>query len=320
VQLERNPKAPEKTQEYTLMEVLEKFRSEKEHEYRDGTLVKYKGTATILENFLLLKKYRTKFSPLLSQIDIEFYNNFRTYLITEHSGTGITNESANNHLKNIKAVIKYYFDHGSPQMRSQINMDFLRFKKFKEIKQDREAISESEVSILYNEDMSKMPRLERVRDLYVFACYTGLQHGDVVTVRPTNLIHTEDGYELSWRQEKVNKKNNVPLEGPALEIIYKYKDCYETLLPPITDQKCNETLQEIWLRMLKKIPALKEKVERTKQKGKKRELIVAPRCEFLTFHTSRHTFARILIDKWASRSGITAASLSARSLVSSFVI
>lgn len=94
-------------------------------------------------------------------------------------------------------------------------------------------------------------RLEVVRDIFVFQCYTGLAYIDTYQLRKTDIKIGVDGepWIMSARQ-KTGNETNIPLLPKALEIIEKYKEhplCIsrESVLPVASNQKMNAYLKEI---------------------------------------------------------------------------
>ena len=116
-----------------------------------------------------------------------------------------------------------------------------------------------------------MVRLEKVRDAFIFSCYTGYAFSEVKKFTQHDIVTGMDG--LKWiytGRTKTKNKTNVPLLPQALEIIEKYRSHPDIingnkLIPLIANCKVNEYLKEI-----------------------------ADVCEIrknLTFHMARHTFA-----------------------------
>ncbi len=110
-------------------------------------------------------------------------------------------------------------------------------------------------------------RLERIRDIFVFSCYTGLAYIDIKNLRTEHICKGFDGnLWIDTKRQKTNVKTTVPLLETALMILNKYKGLPNSILLPIpTNQKTNAYLKEI-----------------------------ADVCGInknLTFHLARHTFA-----------------------------
>lgn len=146
---------------------------------------------------------------------------------------------------------------------------FVRWKPTFEKKQ-REFLSENELS---NLESYRFPleRLDRVRDLFVFSCYTGISYADLIKLTQDNIhIGIDGGKWIITTRQKTKTPVKVPLLDKAQELIDKYDghpitQVTETLLPVITNEKLNLYLKE-----------------------------VADACGIrknLTFHMSRHTFA-----------------------------
>lgn len=146
---------------------------------------------------------------------------------------------------------------------------FVRWKPTFEKKQ-REFLSENELS---NLESYRFPleRLDRVRDLFVFSCYTGISYADLIKLNRDNIhLGIDGGKWIMTKRQKTKTSVKVPLLNKAQELIDKYDghpitQVTETLLPVITNEKLNLYLKE-----------------------------VADACGIrknLTFHMSRHTFA-----------------------------
>lgn len=134
-------------------------------------------------------------------------------------------------------------------------------------KVDRGYLTIEEVSRLYNKEFESL-RLEQVRDIFIFSCYTGLAYIDVYNLTEDQLNVWADGNTwISFHRQKTKVPFNVRLLDVPLQIIEKYKHFRKgkRLLPVPSNQKCNEYLKEI-----------------------------AEVCGInknITFHVARHTFA-----------------------------
>jgi integrase len=95
------------------------------------------------------------------------------------------------------------------------------------------------------------PRLETVRDIFVFQCYTGLAYIDAYQLRKTDIRTGIDGEQwIISERHKTGNETNIPLLPKALEIIEKYKNhplCISrgAVLPVASNQKMNAYLKEI---------------------------------------------------------------------------
>ena len=96
--------------------------------------------------------------------------------------------------------------------------------KYAEKKVIREYLTMPEVNRLREKGFS-IQRLEMVRDIFLFCCYTGLAYIDVHNLRPENI--TEDAHVRKWirkQREKTDVEFYVPLLEYPLQILEKYKN------------------------------------------------------------------------------------------------
>ena len=134
----------------------------------------------------------------------------------------------------------------------------------------RNFLMEDELETLIKKDIS-VPRLEQVRDLFLFSCYTGLSYTDVMALTQNNISIGIDGEQwIFTTRTKTDTTSRIPLLPVARNIIEKYSNRPDiinsgNLLPKLTNQRLNSYLKEL-----------------------------SDICEFnktLTFHCARHTFA-----------------------------
>ncbi len=195
----------------------------------------------------------------LEEVTPKFLSNFDNYLRVEYN-------MANNHAMKIRqklrTIYKVAIDNGwvSKNPFSTVKIHFEPV--------ERDVLTKSELTALIQTDMI-FDRLEKMRDVFVFACFTGLAHCDVAALTKENIITDEAGQVwLKTHRQKTSEVVDIPLlEIPQL-IIKKYQGMKELngkLLPTLTNSCSNLYLKE-----------------------------VAVRCginKTLTFHMARHTFA-----------------------------
>ena len=229
------------------------------HKYSESTYNQYLTTLDRLKKFLK-KQYKTS-DIELAKLDISFMSRFENFLRTEY---GIGDNTVMKHLKQIKKVAHYAmklryikFDpfFGYQTTYSEVDRGYLTRDELKRIEEKR----------------LRIKRLEEVRDVFVFVCYTGLSYGDLKSFSKDYLTIGIDGKKwIKFERKKTGVKSSIPLLSPAQAILDKYKcdpECiaYEKLLPVKSNQKLNSYLAEI-----------------------------AELCEIdkhITMHLARHTFA-----------------------------
>jgi site-specific recombinase XerD len=179
---------------------------------------------------------------LIDKINSAYIYNLESYLKFEsdYKGkTGIKNNSVVKYFKNLKTICNY-----------AIRMELIDKNPFNiyngKIKVD-EAIflTQEELESIENKTF-KIDRLERVKDIFLFSCYTGYAPVDAIKLTRKNVI--QDTEKILWikaNRQKTNTKANVPILPPVLKIINKYQFYGDNLLPKISNQKMNAYLKEI---------------------------------------------------------------------------
>jgi site-specific recombinase XerD len=136
----------------------------------------------------------------------------------------------------------------------------------------------------------KSEKLIRVRDLFVFQCFVGCRVGDFFSLTKSNV---QDGI-LTYIPSKTSKESvsalSVPLSKIAKEILVKYDDEDERLLPFISEVKYNLYLKELF-----KVVGLDRPVTRFNQTTGKTDVV--PLYSLATSHMARRTFVGTLYKK-----------------------
>jgi len=126
--------------------------------------------------------------------------------------------------------------------------------------------------------------LYRVRDVFLFCCFTGLRYSDVYNLRRCDI--KDDFIEITT--VKTNDSLKIELNKTSKRILEKYKPFTfkeDKALPVISNQKMNQYLHELC-----KMVGLDEPIRQTYYSGNKRLDIVKPKYEFIGTHTGRRTF------------------------------
>lgn len=228
-------------------------------EYSISTHKRYETTMQHTINFM---KWKFSISDIsIKDIDLSFITDFEFYLRTIRN---CNNNSTIKYIKNFGKIIKICVANGWLQ-----NDPFNNFKcRIQEV--ERIYLTEEELKAIYNKTFNTL-RLNQVKDIFLFSCYTGLAYIDVKQLTNNNLIIGIDGTKwISTHRQKTETLSKIPLLPVAEEIVQKYSDCpkclnEEILLPVPSNQKMNEYLKEIATIC-----------------GIKKEL---------TSHSARHTFA-----------------------------
>ncbi|MEQ8553183.1 MAG: site-specific integrase [Cyclobacteriaceae bacterium] len=230
-----------------------------------GTMKNYFTTQKYIHRFLK-ERFGTT-DMFLSELSYKFITDFEFYLRNykpkDHQKP-LGNNGVMKHLERFRKMVTM-----AVKMEWVSRDPFDKYQlKFHRV--DRGFLDAEELETLENKDF-KIVRLQWVRDLFVFSCYTGLAYIDAMNLTPSNITIGIDGeYWLSTCRQKTDQPVRVPILPKAWEIIEKYKTHPRalqkgTVFPVISNQKLNSYLKEI-----------------------------ADLCGIeknLTFHLARHTFA-----------------------------
>ena len=205
-----------------------------------ASLQKYYRAQDLIKIFLR-KKYKIE-NIAVEKITGAFIHNLESFLKyeSEYKGRiGIQNNSVVKYFKTFKTVCNF-----------GIKLDLIvknPFSKYdgKLQKKDATFLTQDELNKI-EEKVFKIERLEKVKDIFLFSCYTGYAPIDAESLTSENLICGNDGdLWIITDRIKTGIRANVPVLPPVQRIIEKYQFKQETLIPKISNQKMNAYLKEI---------------------------------------------------------------------------
>ncbi|WP_417559154.1 site-specific integrase [Mesoflavibacter zeaxanthinifaciens] len=249
----------------TLLDTIDYHNKKIANTLTAGSIRNFGVTESYVIKFLKSKKHTNDI--YLKQLNYEFLTDFQMYLSKVWPAghpKALSHNTIMKHIQRLRKIVTLAFH------LEWVDKDpFVRWRMSFE-KTNREFLSESE---LYDLEIKEFisERLDRVRDLFVFSCYTGISYVDVMSLTSENVVRGIDGANwIMTKRQKTNMLVKVPLLPQASEIINKYKEhpmtCVsESLLPRISNEKLNMYLKEV-----------------ANFVGIKKNL---------TFHMARHTFA-----------------------------
>lgn len=228
-------------------------------EFAQGTVERYKITLRHIQNFL---EWKYKVNDIaIDKINYAFIMDFDFYLRTERK---CQNNASVKYVKNFRKIFNICLDN------EWVKIDPFKKYKSKTIIVDRDYLTELELREIQTKKIT-IPRLDLVRDIFLFSCFTGLAYIDVQQLTADNVAMGIDGDKWIFKnRQKTDTTSKIPLLPVAQEIINKYENhpvCKNKnrLLPILSNQRMNAYLKEI-----------------------------ADVCKInkdLTFHIARHTFA-----------------------------
>ena len=229
-----------------------------------------------------LKKIIQEFQPNIrfSDLSVSTMNK-----LLEHMSKTMYNDALSKRLSYLKSFIKW-----AQGKKYVINEEFFTFNpKLAKAKKEVRYLELEELSNIYNMDLPYDSSLDRVRDMFVFQCYTALRFSDIKQLKHENIHHDKetDTYSIDILTEKDDDRINFPLSNRATAIYKKYKDrkyINDLLFPVISNQKYNEHLKELGKRA-----KLKGEWIDYEYRLKEKITIKVPKKDLAT-HTARRTF------------------------------
>lgn len=226
--------------------LLEVFR-EHNKKYRElldkdvvlGTVLRYERTVRYLEEFMK-EKYHFSDIPL-KNINQEFVKEFEHFIKTEKD---CAQNATVKYLKNLKKIIR------NALVNKWMDDDPFVEIRFHQTASNREFLTEEELNKLIEKEFT-IPRMEIVRDIFVFCSLTGLAFTDVQHLKSEHIFRDMDGsYWIRKTREKTDNMCNIPLLDLPVKLIQKYQNHPEcvrkgVVIPVPCNQRCNSYLKEI---------------------------------------------------------------------------
>ncbi len=200
------------------------------------TFIRYQLVKERVRDFLKLK-YPVSDIPLrdLTPVVLE---NFYLYLRKE---CNCENNSSMKTMQRLRKIV-YFAKNMGEVMADPFQSFRVHFESV-----DREILTQEEIDTIYNKEFIT-GRLEQIRDIFIFSCYTGLSYIDVANLTEENIQEAFDGNMwVMTKRSKTNVNANIRLLDIPKEILAKYKGKQKDgkCLPVVSNQKTNEYLKEI---------------------------------------------------------------------------
>lgn len=250
-----------------LDDVFERYMTAKKRELQPSTL---RITNKSRE---LLHEYSSQLT--FADITPAFNLKFQQYLLAR----GTQNVTANNYLRKIKAMLNWAHDQRICKLNVSTNI-----KLFKEMQKPIFAVENEELIAIengYNFKTGKPIKLtagmERIKDLFLFGCYTGIRFEDLQNLTKNN-IEAGRIKVMTSKTDEIVKISMLP-ETKAIW------NRYDQQLPQISNVKANVYLKKIF-----EIHGLDRKVLTIEDKGAIKVKEYLPLYQAITFHKSRKTF------------------------------
>lgn len=227
---------------YTLISLFDEHNSKCEDLINNGYVKKTVDRYKRIKRYLieLINKEYAKNDLMLDEVNNMFVQKFEHYLKTEKK---CAHNTTIKYIKHLKKITNIALANGWMKKDPFANIRY----KWEPVQVGY--LTEDELQKIKNKEFS-IKRLEQVRDVYLFCCFTGLAFVDMESLKESDIIVQNGKKWIQKRRQKTNSLSTIPLLPPAEAILEKYKAQRATfdngkLLPVITNQRMNSYLKEI---------------------------------------------------------------------------
>lgn len=237
-------------------------------------------SAGTLKKFTTVKNHISSFDPntTFNSWTEKHFNDYIDFLRTERK---MRNTTIAKHVKMVKWFLRWSNRKGYHQ-----NMIYDKFMpKIKNAPKKVIFLTPTEMNKIKAYKIPETKQyLERVRDVLLFCCFTGLRYSDAYNLKRSDVKDTH----IEVTTLKTNDGLIIELNDHSKAILEKYKDIpfkNNKALPVISNQRMNEYLKE-----LGELAEINELIRETYYIGNERKEEVTPKYALLSTHTGRRTF------------------------------
>ncbi len=255
----------------TLAEAYEEFLKMADHHRAANTRKNYVTVKNHLYEYAKVKRKPLDFNLFTTA----FPNVYSEYLSKQLLGYNTIAK----HLRILKTFLFFCSDErGYNQLQ-----DFRKWKSLSEKAKEVHTLTKEELMKLYNHTFDSKC-YNQVRDVFCFACFTGLRYSDVENLRWQAIKDGSIQVLPVKTRHRDSKPITIPLNPFAKQILEKYKG-QERPLPVISSQKTNEYLKKMGAAI-----KLNDPVKILTHTGSTTTESYVPKHQILTFHVARKTF------------------------------
>jgi integrase len=259
----------------SFFDAYDAFTSEKKkrNEWKPATIKRYKNIKNHLENFEIKKKYKLTFS----KINNNFYTEFIDYCYNS------LDHNTNTFSRNIGLFKTFMF--WALKEKHTYNVVFKEFVKPERVITKQVALTIEQVKTIF-EFVPKSKALERVKDIFVFQCLTGLRYGELKLINERTIANNT--IIIQEEKDVAKESREIPLFDITNYILAKY----EYKLPLLSNQKQNQFIKDVF-----EDAEFTFDVEFSRTKNKLQETKIKAFNKRISTHTARRTFVTIMKKK-----------------------
>lgn len=273
------PKAESKVSTTAVIEALAAYMERRKSEIQPNSLKAY---AALYQNLGLYKEMTGK-EWQLKTLTVQEVDAFQAWLTSR----GFYNTTVERRIIALKKFLEAHAEH--------VTIDYRALRPKHKVKTARNyhpvTLTPEELESIRQLPLQHLPRLERVRDLFLLQTWTGLRFSDIVRLSPEHIKSTKDGYRVRIDINKTGDYSDVPLFPVAAEMLAKYGG--HALV--ISNQKFNKFIKEVMVLASELIPSLNEEVSQFHHEGNRKVTVKKPKFAWISSHTCRRTFITLNI-------------------------
>jgi len=241
--------------------------------YSPGTIKSYNSTFGILKKH---HQFKYKRPLLFTDIDLDFYEDFKDWA---YNIEGLSNNYFGAVIKFLKLCLNEAREDELHKNEKYTSKNFVKVKS----EVENIYLNQSQLEILADFDFSENTKLERVRDLFLIGCYTGLRFSDFTNIQPKNI----QGDFIEIKTAKTGQNVAIPIHPTIRQIMKRYDGKTINSLPPaISNVKLNAYIKDA-----AELAGLTENIALEKAVAGKKVIINKPLNELITTHSARRSFA-----------------------------
>ncbi|WNH13867.1 tyrosine-type recombinase/integrase [Thalassobellus suaedae] len=228
-----------KTQkEYNIVEFFERYLKKLKTliniDIKQVTWSKFNYIKKDVKSFIKWQ-FKTNDYPL-KKLELQFLYDFEYYLKVEKNQKQIT---INKSLQRFRRVVR------TALAENYLDKDPFILYKTKTVRTEVVFLSPEELVLLEQHEFMQS-RLQFIKELFVFSCYTGLPYNELMSLKQSNIVKGFDGnLWIKMKREKTSKELSIPLLPKALEVLENYQNGDTYIFPRISNQRYNSYLKEI---------------------------------------------------------------------------
>lgn len=255
--------------------LFDQFMSFKMERVSKSVISDYKSLKKHLLDFESQRKKKIRTSEILKNT---FYDEFHFYLSNhainhnDKEKRGLLLNSVGKQIKNMKVFLRHLMDH------EHIAYKNLSYWKVDQVDVDSIALTDDEIQKIEDLDLSATPELDKIRDLFLLGCETGLRFSDYSRITSDKI----KGRHIELFINKTKKRLVVPISPRVKRLLIKYQDNLPNNIPPHTFN--------VQIKSIAKKARIIDTVTIYEQKGIKVNQLKGPKYQFISSHTCRRSF------------------------------